>query len=65
MAQVETKARVARNEVERNHIMEGVLNHVGRLGLNSISLDMSFLILQGRLSCSPVFSHSSLFTHSL
>lgn len=30
MAQVETKARAARNEVERNHIMEGVLNHMGR-----------------------------------
>lgn len=64
MAQAETKARVVRNEVERNHIMEGVLNHVGRLCLNSISLDMSFWILQGRLS-HYLCSHSSLFTHLL
>ena len=33
MAATETRARVAGDEVERNHITEGVLGHVGKTWL--------------------------------
>lgn len=33
MAEVETRPRVARDAVERNHITEGVLGHVGKTWL--------------------------------
>lgn len=33
MAEGEVRARIARDEVERNHILEGVLGHIGKTWL--------------------------------
>lgn len=66
MFEVETRSRVARNAVERNHITEGVTGHVGRTWPGQPLLRHVFPDSPRQIQLPSYWhSHSSLFTYPL